>query len=50
MVAVCHFNFLSESDLVMIIGSFGASALIDVIGSDKIHNLGYLYALDRHAL
>ena len=113
LVAVCHFNFLEESDLVMIIGSFGASAvliygairsplaqprnligghiisavigvasfqlfeqvpwlaaafavataiavmhmtktlhppggataLIAVIGSDKIHNLGYLYAL-----
>jgi len=113
LVSVSHFNLLAESDLVMIIGSFGASAvliygairsplaqprnligghvisavigvasfqmlgtipwlaaafavataiavmhmtktlhppggataLIAVIGSDKIHNLGYMYAL-----
>ena len=113
LVAVCHFSLLAETDLVMIIGSFGASAvliygairsplaqprnlvgghiisavigvasfqmfeavpwlaaafavataiavmhltktlhppggataLIAVIGSDKIHNLGYLYVL-----
>jgi CBS-domain-containing membrane protein len=27
-VALIHFNFLAESDLVMIIGSFGASAVL----------------------
>ena len=28
LVSICHFNLLAESDLVMIIGSFGASAVL----------------------